>query len=560
MKVKIRSKILPLAMLALGHSAFAQQPPPGAGSQLNQLPPPVDLQRAPPKVLIEESTAAVEPGAEGARVLVNEIRLTGVTAFPEAQLLAATGFVPGTEVTLAELQAMAARITTFYRERGHFVALAYLPAQDISSHVVTIAISEGRYGEVILRNKSNLSDGLIRDVLDAPAAGEVIQIEPLESRLLRLSDIPGVNIRSTLAPGTAPGSSDLIIDVEPGRRITGFVDADNAGNPYTGENRVGGQVNFNNLMGRGDVASLRLLTSGEGLKYGRASYQTMFGRATAGVAYSWLEYELGKQFKPLDANGTAKVASVYGSVPLIRSRDTNLYTGLTFEHKTFEDRLGLFPAANRLASANVLSLALYGDHRDDFGGGGTTSFYLSLSGGQLDIESPLPRAIDAITARTQGDYFKLWFRGSRVQRITDTLSLGASVTGQLASKNLDPSEKLVLGGMDGIRSYPQGEATGDEGVIANLEARLLLARTSERIPGQLHLLGFVDAGRITLNKDPWFAGDNQRNLSSAGVGLTWSEPGRWSVRSYYAWSLGSEDAISAPDKSGRFWIQAVRYF
>lgn len=557
--MKIRSKILPLALLALGHGAYAQQPP-GAGSQLNQLRPRVDLPRSAPQVLIEESTAAVEPGAEGARVLVNEIRLTGITAFPEAELLAATGFVPGSESTLAELQGMAARITAYYRERGYFVANAYLPAQDITTHVVTIAVSEGRYGEVILRNKSDLSDGLVKEILDGPDSGEPILIEPLENRLLRLSDIPGVNIRSTLAPGTAPGSSDLIIDVEPGRRISGFVDADNAGNPYTGENRIGGQLNFNNLLGRGDVASLRLLTSGEGLKYGRASYQTMLGRATAGVAYSWLEYELGKQFKPLGANGSAKVASVYGSLPLIRSRDTNLYTGLTFEHREFEDRLDLFPAANRLANANVMILSLYGDHHDDIGGGGTNSFHLALSGGQLDIESPLPRAIDAATARTQGDYGKLWFHGSRVQRITTNLSLAGSLTGQLASKNLDPSEKLVLGGMDGIRAYPQGEATGDEGVIARLEASLLMARTSESIPGALHLLGFVDAGRITINKDPWFPGDNERSLSSAGVGLSWSEPGNWSVRSYYAWKLGSEDAISAPDKSGRFWIQAVKYF
>ncbi len=555
----MRSKILPLALLALGHSAYAQQPP-GAGSQLNQLPPPVATPRTAPQVLIEPSTVAADPGAEGVRVLVNEVRITGAVAFTQAELLAATGFVPGSETTLAQLQAMAARITAYYRERGYFVAQAYLPAQDISTHVVTIAVSEGRYGEVIVRNKSDLSDGLVREVLDAPATGEAIQIEPLESRLLRLSDIPGVNIRSTLAPGTAPGSSDLVIDVEPGRRITGFVDADNAGNPYTGENRVGGQLNFNNLMGRGDVASLRLLTSGEGLKYGRALYQTMLGRATAGVAYSWLEYELGKQFKPLGANGTAKVASVYGSLPLIRSRDTNLYTGLTFEHKVFEDRLDLFPAANRLANADVLSLALYGDHADDLGGGGNSRFYVSLSGGRLDIESPLPRAIDAATARTQGDYSKLWFNASRVQRITQNLSLGASLTGQLASNNLDPSEKLVLGGMDGVRAYPQGEATGDEGLIASLEARLLMARTSERIPGQLHLLGFVDAGRITINKDPWFPGDNERTLSSAGVGLSWSEPGNWSVRSYYAWKLGSEDAVSAPDRSGRFWIQAVKYF
>ncbi|MBW8311532.1 MAG: hypothetical protein K0M64_05795 [Rhizobium sp.] len=557
--MKIRSNILPLALLALGHGAYAQDPP-GSGTQLRQLPPPVQLQRAPPKVLIEESTAVIEPGGEGTRVLVNEVRVTGATAFPESELLVATGFAPGTESTLAELQAMAARITAYYRERGYFVARAYLPAQDISAHVVTIAISEGLYGEVVLRNKSDLSNSLVHEILAGPETGEPILIEPLENRLLRLSDIPGINIHSTLAPGTTPGSSDLVIDVAPGRRVTGFVDADNAGNPYTGENRVGGQLNFNNLLGRGDVASLRLLTSGQGLKYGRASYQTMLGRVTAGVAYSWLDYELGRQFKPLGANGKAKVASFYGSVPLIRSRDTNLYAGLTFENKQFEDRLDLFPAADRLANANVLSLSLYGDHSDDIGGGGTTSFYLVLSGGQLDIESPLPRAIDAATARTEGDYGKLWFHGSRVQRITDRLSLGASVTGQLASGNLDPSEKLVLGGMDGIRGYPQGEATGDEGVIATLEARLLLARTSERIPGQLHLLGFVDAGRTTLNKDPWFPGDNERSLSSVGVGLSWSEPGSWLVRSYYAWKLGSEDAVSAPDKSGRFWIQAVKYF
>ena len=68
--MKMRSKILPLALLALGHSAYAQQPP-GAGSQLNQLPPPVELPREAPKVLIEESTAAVDPGAEGTRVLVS---------------------------------------------------------------------------------------------------------------------------------------------------------------------------------------------------------------------------------------------------------------------------------------------------------------------------------------------------------------------------------------------------------------------------------------------------------------------------------------------------------
>lgn len=557
--MKIRLKLLPLALLALGNTAYAQQPP-GAGSQLNQLRTPVEQPRSSPQVLIEESTAPVDPGTQGAQVLVNELQFTGATAFNEAELLAASGFVPGTQSTLPQLQAMAARVTNFYRQRGYFVANAYLPAQDISSHVVTIAVSEGRHGEVIVRNQSRLSDDLVHQVLGDPGTGEPILIDPLESRLLRLSDIPGVNVRSTLAPGTAPGSSDLIVEIDPYRQVSGYIDADNAGNPYTGENRIGGQVNLNNLAGRGDVASLRLLTSGSGLQYGRLAYQTMLGRATVGAAYSHLDYELGKQFEALGANGTAQVTSLFGSVPLVRSRNTNIHTGLVFEHREFEDRLDAFPAANRRADADVLGLSLYGDSRDQLFGGGASRFHVTLSGGRLDIRSPGPLANDAATARTQGDYAKLWAHGSRVQYLTDTFSVSAALTAQLASKNLDPSEKFVLGGMDGVRAYAQGEGIGDEGVIASVEARLLLTPLSGHVPGQVHLLGFVDAGRITVDKDPWFAGDNQRNLSGAGVGLTWSEPGNWLVRTYYAWALGSEESISVPHESGRFWIQAVKYF
>ena len=43
----------------------------------------------------------------------------------------------------------------------------------------------------------------------------------------------------------------------------------------------------------------------------------------------------------------------------------------------------------------------------------------------------------------------------------DTVSLFASVNGQLASKDLDSSEKMVLGGMYAVRAYPEGEAYAD---------------------------------------------------------------------------------------------------
>lgn len=553
-----RMKLLPLMLLAISHGAIAQQLP-GAGSQLRQLPTPPPPQQAQPQVRIEDGAVTAPAAADAPTVLVNRLQVTGASAFPAAELVAITEFTPGSQLTLAQLQAMAARITQHYRSNGYFVARAYLPAQDVSSNTVNIAVSEGVLGQVTLRNQSSLADGVARSRLAGLESGEPITLDPIENRLLLLSDIPGVIVQSTMVPGQAPGSSDLVVDIDDGRRISGSVDADNAGNPYTGEYRVGATVNLNNPLGRGDLASLRVLTSGSGLTYGRGSYQMMFGRATAGVAYSRLEYELGEQYEDLGANGTAEIASIFGSIPLIRSRETNLYAGLAYEHRTFEDRIDLISAVTD-KQADVVIASLYGNHYDGFGGGGANAFYLGLSSGDLDIQTPAARAADAATARTQGSYTRLAFNASRLQRVTDLVSVYGAIGGQLASGNLDASEKMVLGGMDGVRAYPQGEGFGDEGLLATVEARLLLAGLSERVPGQLHLLGFVDGGRITVDKEPWFAGDNNRTLGSTGVGLTWDEPGNFAVRTYYAVKAGSEDALSAPDKSGRFWIQAIKYF
>jgi hemolysin activation/secretion protein len=553
-----RVRFLPLALLALGQGLHAQQIP-NAGSQMQQIPPVPVPQKAPPEINIQRGVAPTLPGADQTKVLVRALRITGAQVFSEAELIAITGFTPGAELTINELRGMASKITAHYARNGYFVARAYLPAQKIQDNTVTIEVSEGKYGKVILRNQTNLSDAQAYRLLEGLNSGDAITNDPLESRLLLLSDTPGVNVSSTLVPGTAPGSSDLIVDLTPGKRVSGEVDIDNAGSRYTGEYRLGTTVNLNNPLGLGDQASVRAVTSGAGLTYGRASYQVPFGKATVGVSYSRLQYELGKEFAPLRANGTAEIASIYGIYPLIRSRNNNLYTQLAYEARTFRDKVDSIPSVTN-RKANVLLASLYGNHRDSLGGGGISAYSLTLSAGNLDIQTPAALAADALSARTNGTYSKLGFTASRLQRVTNVVSLYGSVSGQVASKNLDSSEKMELGGMNGVRAYPQGEAYGDEGYLINLEARLLLPKLSERVPGDIHLIGFVDAGSVTINKNPWTTGINRRTLGAYGIGASWGEPGNFLVRAYYAVKMGNEAAISAPDKSGRFWIQAIKYF
>ena len=554
----IKFCVLTAAFLAASPAAFAQPATVNPGGQLQQIPAAPTQPKSIPDMRIERGQAPADLGPPGARFLVRTLHVTGQTRFTEGQLVAAAQFRLGAEVDLRELRAMAARITDFYGSHGYFVAQAYVPAQDVAGGAVTIVVVEGHYGKIVLNNRAHVSDGVARSVLEGLDSGDVVASAPLERRLLLLSDLPGVRVGSTLTPGERVGTSDLLVDLAPGRHVDGVIEADNGGNRYTGVYRGGGVINFNEPFGLGDVASLRVLSAGSGLTYVRGAYQARIQDATVGVAYTHLNYRLGEEFKSLHAHGVADVASVYGSYPLIRSRDANLYALADFQAKTLDDRIDETQSVSK-RSARVVSLGLDGDRRDHLWGGGWSSFSINWAQGDLDIKTPALRVVDAATARTQGGYGKLSFEADHLRRLSPSLSVYGAVRGQLASKNLDSSEKMELGGLYGVRAYPEGEAYGDQGYIATAEVRLELPALSNP-SNQLQAVAFADYGSITVNKRPWAPGVNHRDLSGAGVGLTWTERQGFMVKVAYAFKLGDEPAQSAPDRSGRLWVQVSKFF
>jgi hemolysin activation/secretion protein len=556
----VKTRLVALALLASAQGAIAAELP-SAGSQIQQIPAAPTPDKAPPQFRIEQGSAPAATPEGGATVVVNRLQITQASAFSEAELISAAGFKPGSEFTLSALRGLAANIASFYKSRGYFLAQAYLPAQDIVDGTVTIAVAEGQYGKVVVRNESNLSDGLAQQLLGGLNSGDAITIAPLESRLLQLSDLPGVIVKSTLVPGASVGASDLIVDVAPGQRLSGSVDADNSGSRYTGSQRLGATFNLNNPFGRGDVATLRALSSFDGLNYGRAAYQMQFGKADAGVAYTALDYKLGEEFDSLQAHGTAKIATVYGRAPLLRSRRNNVYAQLNLDAKTFRDKVDVAaPNAVTDKKARVSMLSLVGDHRDGFAGGGVSTYSFTWTTGSLDLQSAQAASTDAATARSNGHYDKLGLSVMRLQSVTSRVSLYAAVQGQLAFENLDISEKMGLGGANAVRAYPEGEGYVDQGYVLNLEARLSLPQFVGLVPGQWQLVGFLDSGTGRPNRDAWDAARNRRTMSGGGIGLNWFGANDFAVKASYAHKIGSAVATSVPDSDSRFWVNAAMYF
>lgn len=527
---------------------------PSAGNQLQQLPPVSSQKQNLPDIQIERKNLAVAASA-GPATKITALHVTGNTVFSEATLLDAAQFSPGA-MTFADLSALATRVTDFYAARGFFVTQAYLPAQDISTGVVLIAVLEGRYGEIALNNSSRLSNDVARRILHGLRAGDIVAGAPLERRLLLLADVPGVAIGSTLSPGEVVGTADLRVSITPGDTVSGVIEIDNSGNRYTGDWRGGGSLYINNLTGDGDQISLRVLASTQSLIFGRIGWQAPLGAATIGVAYSHIGYELGREFASLDASGTADIISAFVTYPFVRSRRNNVRGLIGADAKWFTDRArAVGTSSDRLTRVGTIGLS--GDHRLI---SGFSTWSISGSFGDLLLQTPADRAFDAITARAAGSYGVLRVTFSHEQNLSSGFSIFGAARGQLASKNLDSSEKMQLGGAYGIRAYPEGEAFGDEGYLVTGEARQRIADRFAGLPGQLQLFAFVETGAVRLSKTAWFAGTNNLNRSGYGGGASWSTPNNFIIKATYARKLGTGPATSAPDQSGRFWLQIAKFF
>jgi hemolysin activation/secretion protein len=546
--------------LLLNHLTSAAQPS-GSPVPLFQIPPAPIERTEPPIIKLEKpASQAIAPAADTQAINVREIKLTGYQVYSESELLSKTGFISGSNLTLSDLRLMAQKIADFYHQNGYFAAQAFLPPQAIKDGVVRISVVVGEYGKITIHNQTRLSNQIANSLLSDIESGDLIESAPLETGLLLLSDVPGVRVNSVLSPGQISGTSDLDVELTPGPLVSGSIEGDNAGLPATGAFRLGGTININNLAGLGDVASLRVLSSGTGMTYGRASYQIQAGKATIGAAYTQINYALGKEYSDLGIHGSAKIASVYGSYPLIRSRATNLYAQLGFDSREYQDNVNIVGTTTN-KHANVLMPGIYGDHRDSFGGGGLTNYGAVWSLGNLDIQTADARTFDNDTAKTNGQYNKLAFNGMRLQNVMDTpFSLYGAVNGQIASKNLNIWEKMELGGMYGVRAYPAGTAFGDQGYIINLETRYLLPFSSDSIPGRIHVLALYDTGTVNYNKNPWAPINNTVTLNGAGVGVTWSDPRNFTVKGYYAHKVGNSPSTVNASASGQFWIQGVKYF
>lgn len=559
-RIRLLASMLSLGLF--GTAAHAQQlsPPPqslpNAGQLLQQVPqqpanvPSSDLDL---KMLRPQH----EPVRDTHRFLVKTIEITGNTLLPTGQLHALVADSEGKQLTLGDLAELADRISAVYHHAGYPLARAYVPAQTLRNGVVTIAVVEARYGKVVLQNRSAVADGALDATLAPLAPGKPVSNGQLERSLLLLSDIPGALTSSVVKPGEEPGTSDLLVDVTSAPRYTGTFGVDDFGNRYTGRARLGGNLNINGLLHRGDLLDFSALSSGGGMNYFQGGYRYLLNGqgTTLRGAVSTLHYHLQNGLEALDAHGSALVGSLALSQPFIRSTAGNLYGQIEFDHRLLKDDIELAFIDND-RHANVWVATLAGDQRDSTG---ITNFNLSGSYGKVTYTNALAELIDRLTSRTEGTYVKYSASVSRLQQIDADNAFYFGYSRQWANRNLDTSEQFFLGGPNTVRGYDTGALAGSQGDLFSVEFRHDFSLPG--VPGRWQAAVFGDTGRVQVYKRPFIDDVNSGRMSSAGLGLHWSGPRSWSVSASAAKPIGNTpNLLAAANTKTRFWLQVQKGF
>ena len=544
----IRTALLTLAsaVFFLPSMAFAGGAiQPDAGRTIQEIAPPP----TPPKPSVDINIKAPDVStseAGGVKVVVKKVLIEGNTVFDNETLLNVLGDITGKSYDLAGLKQLANQITTYYRNQGYPFARAIIPAQAMEDGLVKIEVIEGRYnGSIKVFGDDKLVNGGQKFLNDLKQ-GDVIENKKLERAMLILSDQPGFSISPLMSPGDEVGTANLEVNLIREPKYGGQIGVDNFGNRFTGRARVHANLFANSQFLFGDQFLLNTLYTEEDLWSGALSYSLPVGgsglRARVGYAHTY--YELGKDFKPLDANGTAKVTTAELSYPLLRSQAANIIIAATYQYKKLNDRQDAVNSSTNKHS-NSIPISLNFDLQDQLWGGGVTYGAVSWTHGDLSLDSTLS-AQDRITAKTEGSFDKFNLDIARIQALPANFSFYGSLAAQAALDNLDSSEKFGLGGINGVRAYPSGEGFGDEGYLARLELRYALK--------QFTPYAFYDAGSVRINHDRFDTSKNRRSISGTGLGLRY-DSAHWAVDGSVAWQgAGGDPTSDTKDHNPMYWL------
>lgn len=472
-------------------------------------------------------------------VHVKSIRFTGNNTVESDILQTTVEEYVDRECTLSELRTAADAVTILYRTLGMVLAKAYIPQQDVSSGTIEIRIVEGEPGYVEVEGNERHTDEFVRHHIQEALGQGAYNNKALERALLILNeDIPNLNVSTVLQRGQKPGTVDILAKVEEDKAWDASIAYNNFGSDFVSQNRYTLSLGHSSLFRLGDQTTLSGVFGDDpsDLAYGTLQYRTPinYHGTQVGASVSHGSYEVSQEFADLGLEGDSSSARLYVSHPFIKQRKLTLEGEFGFESKdSTYSTLGSKSRADRLRFLYA-TLQASGNYS-----GGYSEAILNLSQGLGDFLGGMDEGeVSASRPGADNSFTRMSLSLARLQKLTDHVGLFVRAGGQVASDSLASSEEFQAGGINSVRGYSPGEATGDNGYQASVELQLAPWESKPYT-----FIAFLDHAYV-YQLDSLVAQDSDLELTGAGLGLRMQhhhEKADGALRLDLGWPVGPGD-------------------
>ena len=550
------------AAVAGAAAAPVPQPPREVDNAITAMPHNPGLQQPQEKTAeaqVENPAPEVKVGQDQVRFTIRNFRFEAPEMILDKDDLSAIlERAMGRELTLTELNQTVNELTTYCRQHGYPASAAYVPAQESSDGVVLIRALPGRLGTVQVENHSQLKKRVVQGFINGLQARSIINTPELETALYNISSVSGTRAVGVLRPGKDFGTSDLTVRIEDGPGTNTVLYVENYGSHNSGRYRYGLQHNIYDVGGTGAKLNTGVLLSNRNLHNYYINYEMLVGHGgtTAGIGLSRMDYDMGTVPNGTgghvdDVTGMATTLSLFGSRPIYHLTQRMLQFNYGYDYKDLHDDLvaGVMRNSKKHSHSAHVGLSGYWKKHNFL-----SDYDFKVTYGTLGMDSDYARLLNALH-ETSGTYTKAEFALNMVQQLGHRSDVLIKTSGQIAGHNLDGSEEFYLGGANGVRAYPQGEGSGDSGLMGTTEFRYYTD-----VPG-LVASTYFDIGHVWYNYDgayesiPGGRAKDGQTLKGWGLGLSYTRPNDWFSRLDYARRIGDDPNLTTHAWArDRFWF------
>ncbi|MBL0317740.1 MAG: ShlB/FhaC/HecB family hemolysin secretion/activation protein [Alphaproteobacteria bacterium] len=511
-----RTCLATTSLVLLGFPAFAAIPtsvePDRLPQQYKQIE---ELKSTKAPLLVVPAPEEVVAAADTVKIFkLQRVNYKGLTVYSSDTLKPLSEDFVNQQVSMADLQTIAARLTLRLHNDGYVFSRAVMEPQEIENGTVTYTIIEGYISDVIIEG-DEAQRKLVNQYVNKIKKMNPLRISTLERYLLLVDDLPGVTARTVLRPSKqAQNAAELILTLS-NKKAEGDIEVNNYGSKYLGPIQLEAVAALNSPLGIYDRHVLRGITSSDFDELGYLEYSNEEQLGSEGTRLllrgALSKAHSGGTLEPLDIKGESTLLEASLLHPLIRSRQQNLNLYLTQQVlDSSVDLLGSEIAEDRVR--HISGKAAY-DFTDRFSG-------VNLLEGELvqglDILNATNDGLGRSRANGNHVFTRGNFRATRLQALTGSWSAYFAASGQYSPDPLLASEEFAIGGRTFGRGYDSGEIAGDSGIDMSLELRFSQQLNNPYL-SSYQLYSFYDIGTV-WNKDAVVGESSRNSLASVGIG------------------------------------------